>query len=283
MMNILPLSVYSHNSFSIFCHKFPFYNNCSCGWNCCSLCTGYWLALIMRAVLSSVRPNRQFILISIGCQAIWGYQWNLLFDPLTQARSHSQVGWLSLRLLIRSHLFPPFPLFVPITSLPVSGPTASLPFSVPTVREKDYYLLLVQDVLPSCIFLTEQICCSPTSTWGKQTTNIFGWQTDGICSQTPLGWSVGHPCVDRSIFDLSNGFVSLLSWWVEGSIVLLIALYSLLIPRSCMTWQWLGPLQGCGSVRPYRLVKNKPGSLQFSSEDPYLKAQAPSTCLMIQA
>lgn len=42
----------------------------------------------------------------------------------------------------------------------------------------------------------------------KRTTNIFGWQTGGIYSQTPLGWSVGHACMVRSIFDLSNGFVS---------------------------------------------------------------------------
>jgi len=126
MMNILPLCVYSHNSLSIFCHKFPFYNNCSCGWNCCSLCTGYWLALTVRAVLSSVHLNRQFVLISIGCQAIWGYQWNLLFDPLTQARSHCQVGWLSSLV----NTFTPVPAISSIR--PNHFPTCFRAYCVPT-------------------------------------------------------------------------------------------------------------------------------------------------------
>ena len=128
---------------------------------------------------------------------IWGYQWNLLFGCLTQARSHCQVGWLFLRLLIHSHPFPPFLLFVQ---------SLSYLFPCQLFAKKHFYW--------------SRICSHPAFSWlsrfiagqlprgEKQTTNIFGWQTGGIYSQTPLGWSVGHACMVRSIFDLSNGFVS---------------------------------------------------------------------------
>ena len=42
-----------------------------------------------------------------------------------------------------------------------------------------------------------------------------------------------------------------------------------------MTWQLLGPLHWCGSIRPYWLVKNKPGSQQFSFEDPWSPIHLP--------
>lgn len=197
-------------SLSILCHKFPFYSNCSCGWNMLQplhrLFAPFYRACCPLFIPSQppVRPHLRrlpgfhHIVWTYRFLNIWGYQWNLLFGCLTQARSHCQVGWLFLRLLIHSHPFPPFLLFVPITFLPVS---------VPTVRKKSicYWSRTCSHPAFSWLsrFIAGQLPCGE-----KRTTNIFGWQTGGIYSQTPLGWSVGHACMVRSIFDLSNGFVS---------------------------------------------------------------------------
>lgn len=56
------------------------------------------------------------------------------------------------------------------------------------------HLLLVQDMLPSCIFLTKQIYCWPTSTWGKTNHKHF-WMANWWYLLSNASWLKCWTCL----------------------------------------------------------------------------------------
>ena len=158
---------------------------------------------LLRLALSASR----YIIRIYGFLNIRGYLWDLRFRRRPQARSHRQVGWLFLRSLIRSLLFPPFLRFAlrhfwarfrlhwPYKLVPHSSQPLPYLFQYHLFAKKR--LLLVRDTLPSliswfwkslaAILLTWRIYCRPIFARGITNPKHF-WRVNWWCRLPNAVW-----------------------------------------------------------------------------------------------
>ena len=223
------------------CLKFrrpaPLYSICSSGWNCCGRCTGYLLGLpnVLSSLqstptaISSSSPSAASVLSRLSDLRVpehSGISVGLLFRRLTRARLHRQEDSLFLRSLIRLLPFPPFFRFVlrqfwaqslhywPYLLVPHSSQPLPYLFPSQPFLEKRSVVInpghapiprkLVMKITDGHFLDLADLLSANLRARGKRTTNVFGWLTCGIGSQTPRGWSVGHPHVDSSFLPLSS-------------------------------------------------------------------------------